>query len=171
MAHLFIWITLRVLKVPVGIIRAIQALYRRSVHYIRFGGATREAFTVCAGVKQGCPLSGLLFVIVCDSLLRSLCEATPRGGLIRAYADDIAIVLARLWEQAPSIALLFAEFALIARLELKPNNCVLLHFGPYELRSVRDLLRETVPMWANFCIDSYAKYLGLMVGPGAEGKS
>ena len=86
----------------------------------------------------------------------------------RVYADDIVIVLARLWEQASTIAMLFWEFALIARLELKPKSCALVPLLPFELRSVRNLLRESVPMWAGFSIDLCANYLGVMLGPGQE---
>ena len=60
-AHMLIWITLFMLKVPTFIIRTIQQLYKDNVHFIRFAGITKEAFVVRAGVKQGCPLSGLLF--------------------------------------------------------------------------------------------------------------
>ena len=49
-------------------------------------------FSISAGVRQGCPLFPLLFSIVADVLLRRMARLSPRS-VIRAYADDIAMVI------------------------------------------------------------------------------
>lgn len=51
------------------------------------------------GVKQGCPLSGTLFALAVDPLLRRLVEGGgPLKHKVFAYADDLAIVLRTLLE-------------------------------------------------------------------------
>ena len=45
-----------------------------------------------AGVRQGCPLSPLVYAVVAEGLLDKL-EAEIDGIVVRAYADDTAIVL------------------------------------------------------------------------------
>ena len=167
-AHAFIWMTLVMLKVPVRVIKAMQQLYKDNLHFIRFAGCTKRAFLVLAGVKQGCPLSGLLFVIVCDSLLRALCKQIRLPGVIGAFADDIAIVTSQVWLVLPGLRRLFKMLAKISCLNLKMKKCVLVPLWEYQLRNVQALLTEIVPSWANMQIASYAKYLGFFIGPGAR---
>eukprot|EP00973_Karenia_brevis_P031007 4277304-Karenia_brevis.AAC.1 len=92
----------------------MQQLYKNNVHWIRFGTTSQRGFTVHTGVKQGCPLSGMLFVIVCDSFLRALRRAIGPRGALKAYADDIGIVLYNLWTGAPAVAGLFLDMSQIA---------------------------------------------------------
>ena len=76
---------------PAWFITFITVLYWNNVCYIAQGGKMDTGFSISAGVRQGCPLSPLLFSIVSDVLLRRITRLSP-SSLIRAYADDIAIV-------------------------------------------------------------------------------
>ena len=51
----------------------------------------RGEIIVKSGIKQGCPLSPLIFIIVIDSLVHRLISVP--GTLIRAFADDIGMVI------------------------------------------------------------------------------
>ena len=68
----------------------IGALYSENVCYIRVHGHDFEGFRLEGGVKQGCPLSPLLFATCVDILLRMLSKAVP-DSTTRAFADDIAM--------------------------------------------------------------------------------
>ena len=61
-------------------------------------------------MKQGCPLSALLFVIAIDPFLRALRTRVGVRGMVRAYADDVVIVCVDIWRHGPGIAMLYAEF-------------------------------------------------------------
>ena len=122
LSHDFLWLVLAQIGVPPKVLRAIKELYRNNWHWIRFGGACVEVFTITSGVKQGCPLSPLLFVIATDSFLRALEANISPQSLARAYADDIALVLQNIWREAPAVAKLFVNLERIAGLWLKPKN-------------------------------------------------
>ena len=69
-------------------VRLLQLIAQALEHgttYIR--GSQSYPFSTTHGVKQGCPLSCLLFVIVFDIPLRHL---TAQGITFSAYVDDIA---------------------------------------------------------------------------------
>eukprot|EP00972_Heterocapsa_arctica_P056222 8295167-Heterocapsa_arctica.AAC.1 len=100
---------LSAINFPLFIIRALQALYSNNHHYFQFAGLVMFAFTGGAGVRQGCPASSSLFVVVTDPIVRALLLRIPRNCMLRAYADDIALVLTNFWLQAPAVALMFHE--------------------------------------------------------------
>ena len=45
-----------------------------------------------AGILQGCPLSPLRYVVVADTLLRTLAQQGPTGTN-KAFADDMAPII------------------------------------------------------------------------------
>jgi hypothetical protein len=66
----------------------ISALYSDNVE-CKLHGATSTPFSTSKGVKQGCPLSPLLFNICLDAAINAT-QLPPDTDII-AYADDIAI--------------------------------------------------------------------------------
>ena len=146
----FLWLCLAAIGFPVFIINAIKQLYVRNRHYWRFGGECRFVFTVMSGVKQGCPLSALLFVIAVDPFLRALHTRIGPGGLVRAYADDVGIVCCSIWIYGPGISLLYFIFTEVSNLKLKPNTCALIPLWKFNPSATKWLLCECLPDWASF---------------------
>lgn len=80
----------------------IALLYTRITSRVIVNGRASAPFPVQAGVRQGCPVSPLLFVLVFDAALRQLSrpEVVPRLPVpgsqhhptIFAYADDLTVV-------------------------------------------------------------------------------
>ena len=94
--------------VPEGIIRAYKHLYTGNAHRIRLGGECWQSVTVSSGVRQGCPISPLFFLLVVEQLLRKLQRITD-ANKYRAYADDIGAVVRNLRHDLPPIIDVFDQ--------------------------------------------------------------
>eukprot|EP00959_Pyramimonas_sp_CCMP1952_P013274 280092-Pyramimonas_sp.AAC.1 len=77
--------------VPLGVCWAIGALYTAPIAFARFGDMPHTPMCeLGSGVLQGCPLSGSLWALAMDPLLRHLHRLFPSidHGVVRACADD-----------------------------------------------------------------------------------
>ena len=73
--------------------RGIQKLYTNNTQFIKLDGDISESFTVKSRVRQGCPLSPVLFALIMDPFLDYLLRQLPQQTMLRAFADDMALVL------------------------------------------------------------------------------
>ena len=95
-----IWKILRYYGIPQIYINLFKNLYQGSTCSVRTDGGCTEDFSIVTGVRQGCVLSPLLFVLVIDFIMRHSVNG-PRYGIpwsddVRltdlAYADDVALL-------------------------------------------------------------------------------
>jgi exonuclease III len=91
------WKTLEEYGVNRQLIRAIASMYSDSKSCVRILGRKSEMFRVDAGLRQGCVLSPLLFIIYMDRIARrSLGQESVTIGSVNAshllFADDLAIL-------------------------------------------------------------------------------
>jgi len=85
--------------------------------WLSIGGVRTAGFRIKAGIRQGCPLSPLLFAIVADILLRRLQRTFPHASR-KAYADDLAMVVDELLDEGKTIMDTFDEYQLVSGLRL-----------------------------------------------------
>ena len=98
---------------PRWLLNVVSVLYEFNICVIVMGGMRHDGFAITRGVRQGCPLSPLLFAVASDALLRRILRLVP-GGVVRAYADDTALIHHHIWDHLPVVEGIFADFSEIA---------------------------------------------------------
>ena len=97
-----LWNILGHYGIPKIFINIIRKMYEGSTSCVVEGGKTTEWFEVKTGVKQGCVMSGFLFITIIDWIMRNT-NVKSRGIRWRFtsiledldYADDLALVSSR----------------------------------------------------------------------------
>ena len=148
----------------------ILGLYWNNACEISAGGQRHDGFTLSSGVRQGCPLSPLLFAVLSDVLIRRVVRSTPLVTL-RAYADDIAVVLPNALSEARILERIFSEYRAISGLRLHHGKTV---WVPLTLQSESDIrhdIQQHIRNWSDFSIQFHATYLGFCLGPAREERS
>ena len=70
--HTFMIEVLRAFNLPEDIVHAVKTLYSNAETRLKLNGRLSAPFPNTSGVKQGCPLSGILYVLVQEVQLRMI---------------------------------------------------------------------------------------------------
>ena len=76
---------------PEWLVRAAKALYIDSTAQLAAGGLRGVTISITSGIKQGCPMSGSLWCLVFDPIIRALVEIVREVGSLSAFAGDIGV--------------------------------------------------------------------------------
>ena len=150
---------------PAGALHAVRALYDNNRCRLAFGGQLWGGFLQEAGIRQGCPLSPILFAAIMDPFLRILRRRLP-GEFIRAYADDTAAVVRNVREAAPILTHEFRRLAAVANLVLNIPKTVCIPLWPTTMEHLRSMLVSVDATWEQVQAATAGKYLGYYIGPG-----
>jgi hypothetical protein len=104
-------------------------------------------------------------------LIRSLARELPKGDIVRAYADDIALVAADLLVAAEAFAPIFSNFARASGLALNLRKTIFGPLGDEDPEAVRTALNRRCPGWGKASYTRHAEYLGSTLGPEAPAHS
>ncbi|GBN17597.1 Retrovirus-related Pol polyprotein from type-2 retrotransposable element R2DM, partial [Araneus ventricosus] len=125
--HSAIFDALHNAKVGQGFVELVRDIYCGSTTQVLTNGTRTEEIPILSGVKQGCPLSGILFNIAIDPTIRRLQgEATEHRVL--AFADDVAIIAQSPAELQQQLNLISEDFERIS-LTLNPAKSVSFHLS------------------------------------------
>jgi hypothetical protein len=131
---------------PPSAIAVVRALYDSCRCVVCFAGEKWPGFHQKVGIRQGCPLSPLLFAVVMDLFLRQLRKTGVRC-VVRAYADDIAIVVRSIKEAVPILQRQFQELGRISNLQLNLPKSICIPRWHSTLPRARQTLGTLCPSW------------------------
>lgn len=141
--HDVLWQTLERFQVSGQFIALLKQLYRNASSQVLVNGFLTASFRITRSVRQGCPLSMLLFSLYLEPLISRLNDNLV-GMLINntffkvsAYADDLTIMV-RSDEEFDSVMYLVSTFSTVAGINLNSkksaflriNNCKI---GPQKI--------------------------------------
>jgi len=129
------------LGLPMETINFITNLYRMNECQVSMGGDKFQGFQITAGIRQGCPLSPLLFAIVADIMLRRLKDKFP-SAMRRAYADDLAMVIPNIFEAGGSILNCFMDYKRVSGLTLNMSKVIIVPLWIPHPRSFKGTHRD-----------------------------
>lgn len=101
--HDYLFHLLRTYKFGESFVSTLRTLYAGATCHVRVGCCLTAPFAFGRGIRQGCPLSGLLFSLTAEPFLRlcrSRLEGFPLPGLperrlvVSGYADDFSAFIA-----------------------------------------------------------------------------
>lgn len=99
--HFYLFKTLEAFGFGPQFIKFIRLLYNNIFSVLKINHGLSQPFPVCRGIRQGCPLSGMLYSLSIEPLLALLrsrltgwklpCSAPPVSVKVSAYADDVTV--------------------------------------------------------------------------------
>jgi hypothetical protein len=102
-AHDYLWRTLIAFNMPQNFINTVKRLYTNAHTSVMVNGVLSQAFKITRGVRQGDPLSCLLFNIAIEPLVCAIRASDLKGIhipgtderlIVKLFADDTTIYLA-----------------------------------------------------------------------------
>jgi ribonuclease HI len=161
-SHEAIFALIKQIGLPVQHCNAIQSLFTNAHCFTTTDRSNPLRIDFHSGVKQGCPLSPTLFILLMDVLHDMIVNTTKVH--IRLYADDVAIGANNLIPFLPALKRCFNTFAKATGLQLNISKSVFVATGGRsQLRTALDNIG-----WADMHIAGSTKYLGIPIGHAAS---
>ena len=163
----YIWWVLEFANVPTFIVGAIRALHRSCKQFNVLEGRVFMAIDIHCGVKQGRPLSMLLFCFAIDPLIRMMCSRLGPEDVLCAYCDDIAATVSNLVEALRRLKKPFRIAAAAANLWLSPTKIQCLTLDDCVREALFPLLDGELAYVKGLKFQNAVKLLGVYLGPAA----
>ena len=168
LARKYLFWVLKAMNVPRKLRKAIFALYLNCYCFISLGGQSFSGFHQFCGVKQGCPLSMILFAIAIDPLIRFMnSRLDPISDRLGGYCDDLSLASANLRKALFAVAPAFfiAAKELNLHLNRKKIQCMLTLESEQE--AFVQFIAENLGIFDGLRMVRALLLLGVYIGPEA----
>ena len=169
-SHDFTFRCLEAFGMPQFAVDVLRTLYLDGACRISVGVALLPGFPMGSGIRQGCPLSPLIFAVCMDLLLRRLRHGMSAGYEQRAFADDVGLILQDFSTDFPRLAAILQEFRQASCMTVNIKKTLGIPLWPWSPGEVAGMIAAVAPEWGDMPIRSEAVYLGCVIGPGKKGK-
>jgi hypothetical protein len=146
------------INLPTAFINIIQGLMTNVKVFLTNGGNPKASINITRGVKQGCPLSPLLFALCYDVLLRNLSNKKRHRDY--AFADDLAVLSRNLNAIIESL-IIIRTFSDFSGLGLNINKTIILTTTGVTTTHLNRLKRAG---FGDIKFKVRATYLGVLIG-------
>jgi hypothetical protein len=92
-AHDYLWRTLEAFGIPKEFINTVKGLYRTAETRVAINGHLSSRFRVTRGVRQGDPMSCILFNLAIEPMAAALRNSTLRGYMIPGSEEKLVVNL------------------------------------------------------------------------------
>ncbi len=125
-----------------------------------FGRSLVDWINILRGVKQGCPLSPLIFILAYDPLLHALSKL--KNIVLFAFADDLAITAFNVDDITPALRTIDI-FSSLSGLGINKDKSCVISSGPSNTLDVLRLALCACP-WKDLPLRNSATHLGIKIG-------
>ena len=156
--HKYLFSVLDRIGMPSWVINIVRGLMTDVRVRPKLPGRIRTTIPIKRGVKQGCPLSPLLFILAYDPLLDSISQQP--GAIVWSFADDAVMAHSSL-AGIRQFTQTLDEFARISGFGVNRSKCSVLHTIEATPQEQAELDQAG---WKDLSFTSTATYLGVLVG-------
>uniref|UniRef100_A0A8C1Z089 Reverse transcriptase domain-containing protein n=1 Tax=Cyprinus carpio TaxID=7962 RepID=A0A8C1Z089_CYPCA len=162
-SHQFMLKTIKCFGFGEQFLKAIQTLYRGCNSSVKLAHGTTPRFEVGRGIRQGCPLSPFLFLLVTQIMARHIKNAQFQGILtlgtefkISQLADDTALFLRNKHEVIKAIDSI-TKFSEVSGLRMNLNKSALLSLKECDLSVISGIPVKNTITYLGVIIDKNEK--------------
>ena len=142
----WLWYVLDLMDCPEWLVCAVKALYIDSSAQLAAGGLRGVTISISSGIKQGCPMSGSLWRIVFDPIIRALVELVKEVGSLSAFADDIGVSVGGIIRALLVLVPILGPIEAATCLKLYWKKTHIVNFSKFSIFKLKKQIEEAVPL-------------------------
>lgn len=162
-SHQFMFKAIQVFGFGDRFLRAVNTLYKDCNSSVGLAHGTTPRFDIHRGIRQGCPLSPFLFLLVTEIMSLHIKKSSFKGitAVDREFklsqlADDTAIFLANKYE-VPKVVKCIETFSKVSGLKMNLSKSVLLPLRECNMSSINNIPVKSTFTYLGIVIDKNEK--------------